>query len=254
MNIDTSSIQGRFFNKMIYIVIIAASLWFLIWVVTQYLYCQSQANDLRVNYIESQKSLLKIEVSNTIRHINHTIKSLEEISNYTKEQLEKEVLHHIFYFRFGEDGYFFGSTFQGDSLFSNGKITLGNGNIWNLTDPNGVKIIQEQRKAANNPEGGFVNYSWPKIENKTPSQKISFVKAVPGLDWIIGAGIYLDTIDKEIADSKSTLYKRLISQIIQSTIATGFMLCLIYFWAKRIGDQMNQSIETLASSLKKASS
>ena len=50
--------------------------------------------------------------------------------------------------RFGNDGYFFGSIYGGDPLFTNGVITRGGKNLWDLTDPDGVKIIQEMDKVA----------------------------------------------------------------------------------------------------------
>ncbi len=75
--------------------------------------------------------------------------------------LQQEALARIASLRFEQDGYYFGSTFDGRSLFSGGKITRDTGgNILGLTDPNGVKIIQEQIKTVRESKsGGFVHYS-----------------------------------------------------------------------------------------------
>ncbi|MCP4673914.1 MAG: PAS domain S-box protein, partial [Desulfobacula sp.] len=150
-------------------------------------------------------------------------------------------------------GYLFGSTYQGDSLFSNGKITMGSGNIWDLTDPNGVKIIQEQIKAVENPEGGFVYYSWNKLGTPVLSPKVSFVKGVTEWKWAIGAGVYLDTIEKTILENKIALNKKLKKNIIQSILILAVLLCLIYFWSRRISNQIQQSVKTFSSFLEKAS-
>lgn len=112
--------------------------------------------------------------------------------------IQRELLDYLRNVRFGSAGYLFGSTYHGDPLFTNGEITIGTGTIWDLTDPQGVKIFQEQRQAAMQPEGGFVRYSWKKLNTSTPSPKLSFVKGFPPWEWILGAGVYLDEIEDDI--------------------------------------------------------
>ncbi len=123
-----------------------------------------------------------------------------------RDEIQTEVLTRIVELRFGAEGYFFGSVFGGQPLFTNGQITRGTASIWGLTDPNGIKLTQAYNQAARDPKGGFVRYAWPKLNAEAPSPKISFVKAVPEWDWIIGAGAYLDTIDGEIAFRKQALF------------------------------------------------
>ena len=169
-----------------------------------------------------------------------------------EKQIQDEVLNRIANLRFGTEGYFFGSTFKGESLFSNGKITLDAGNIRDLTDPNGVKIIQKQRKAAKNPGGGFVYYSWHKLNTSIPSPKISYVFGIPEWDWMIGAGVYVDTIENIIITKKEALENRLGKKILKSMFALMALLLLIYFWSRRISSQIKKAIETFSASLKKA--
>ncbi|MCP4673603.1 MAG: hypothetical protein GY857_20135, partial [Desulfobacula sp.] len=82
---DDSSIQTKFFTKMIYIVTIAASLWFLIWIGTEILSFKSESDVLRAQYIVSQKTMLKTQVTilvNNIKiakkQIDHTLESKPE--------------------------------------------------------------------------------------------------------------------------------------------------------------------------------
>ncbi|MCP3932465.1 MAG: sensory box histidine kinase/response regulator protein, partial [Bacteroidetes bacterium] len=169
-----------------------------------------------------------------------------------KKQIQNEILNRIANLRFGLEGYFFGSTFKGESLFSNGKITIGAGNLWELTDPDGIKIIQEQRKAAKNHDGGFVYYSWRKLDKEIPSPKISYVLGIPEWDWMIGAGGYLDTIEKTIFQKREALEKSIRQKIITSIFVLIALLLTIYFWFRRISNQISKSIETFSSSLKQA--
>ncbi|MCD4744000.1 MAG: cache domain-containing protein, partial [Desulfobacteraceae bacterium] len=170
-----------------------------------------------------------------------------------KTQIQHNLVSRLAEHRFGIDGYFFGSTYKGDPLFSNGKITVGQDNLCNLTDPNGVKLIQEQRKAVENQNGGFVKYSWHKLNKSTPSPKISFVIGIPEWEWIVGAGFYTDVIDKTMTDKQAVMEAHLKDQVIRSLFVLIILLILIWLWSKRILKQIQKSINIFSSFLKKAS-
>ena len=128
-----------------------------------------QSKEIKETYLSNQKQILRSEVEHIIFYINHLMKEHKTIEN-----IQNNAINDIVTLRFGEKGYFFGSTFQGDPLFSNGKITKGMDSVWNLTDPNGVKLIQLQREAAKNPDGGFYEYYWHKIDDDKLYPKLSF--------------------------------------------------------------------------------
>ncbi len=169
-----------------------------------------------------------------------------------KNQIQRKLVERLAEHRFGINGYFFGTTYNGDPLFYNGKVTLGQGNIWELTDPDGIKIIQEQRKAVNNKGGGFVKYSWPKLNSSTPLPKISFILGVPEWDWMIGAGFYTDDIDKIIAAKRTMMESHLKKQIIRSVLTLALLILLILLWSKNITKQIQNEVDVFSSCLKKA--
>jgi methyl-accepting chemotaxis protein len=47
---------------------------------------------------------------------------------------------------------------------------------------------------------GFVSYMWPKGSEKTPIPKISYVKLFEPWGWVIGSGVYVDDVLKELTD------------------------------------------------------
>ena len=49
-------------------------------------------------------------------------------------------------------------------------------------------------EAAQNPNGGWVEYLWPKPGEKEPSRKVGFSIAVDGTPYIVAAGIFDDAI------------------------------------------------------------
>ncbi len=139
----------------------------------------------------------------------------DEIADEEASDIQDAVLEWLVNFRFGENGYFFGSTYDGAPLFSNGKITRGGPGIWNLTDPDGIKIIQEQCRAARNPDGDYVRYSWRKLNDPVPTPKISFVRGIHEWKWMIGAGVYLDEMENIMARRQAELMAELRERIIR---------------------------------------
>jgi len=164
---------------------------------------------------------------------------LDDVEN----DIQKEVLEHIVNIRFGKEGYLFASTYNGDPLFSNGKITQGSGNLWNLTDPNGVKLIQEQRKVVENPEGGFVSYMWRKLNRQTLSPKISFSKGFPDWEWMVGAGVYVDDIEKVIRQKRIELENRVRGHILKVIFILTALLFVTYLFAKYLSHKIQTNVE-----------
>jgi|GEM_PF-266856 len=138
--------------------------------------------------------------------------------------IQGEILERLVRVRFGKEGYLFGSTLAGDPLFTNGKVTRGGPSVWDLTDPNGVKIIQEQSRVAQESQGGFMEYSWAKLNGHEPSPKITFVKSIPEWSWQIGAGFYVDDIEGEIATRAATLREDIVRNVYR---LAGLVLALV---------------------------
>ena len=62
--------------------------------------------------------------------------------------------------------------------------------ISTLTDETGKAFAQELCDAAQQPQGGWVEYMWPKPGEQEPSRKISYVKAVEGTPYSVLGGVY----------------------------------------------------------------
>ncbi|MCP3876692.1 MAG: PAS domain S-box protein, partial [Desulfobacteraceae bacterium] len=80
-----------------------------------------------------------------------------------------------------------------------------------------------------------------------------FVKGIPEWGWTIGAGIYLDTIEKTISENKGLLIDGLKKRITRSVFILAILLCLIYFWSRRISIQIQKTVDTFSSFLSKSS-
>jgi len=158
-----------------------------------------------------------------------------------EKNIQNEVLERLIRVRFDEDGYLFASTYSGEPLFTNGKITRGTQNVWEMSDPTGIKIIQSQRKAVENPRGNFVQYSWIKLNNTKPSPKISFVKGFPDWEWMIGAGIYSDEIEQIISQKRAEIENRVKRHILKIIMLLGILLIMLSVVVKLIHSKMRRN-------------
>jgi methyl-accepting chemotaxis protein len=64
------------------------------------------------------------------------------------------------------------------------------------TDANGVHLFQDMLAVAKADGSGFVSYDWPKTAGGEPLPKITYVRALPDMGWVIGSGIYVDDVDE----------------------------------------------------------
>jgi methyl-accepting chemotaxis protein len=67
-----------------------------------------------------------------------------------------------------------------------------------LQDANGVKLYAEFVKVVQASGAGFVGYLWPKPGNAAPVPKVCYVKGFAPWGWVIGSGVYVDTVDAAI--------------------------------------------------------
>jgi methyl-accepting chemotaxis protein len=67
--------------------------------------------------------------------------------------------------------------------------------VLDLRDADGMAMFAAFCDVARTQGGGFVHYNWVKPGAPAPSPKISYVTRIPGWDWVIGTGIYVDDVD-----------------------------------------------------------
>lgn len=247
-----ASIQQSFFRYNITFVIVVIILWSLIRVQGEYSGYNKDIESVRTDYINEQKKSLQREVNNAIGYFVQIKKQIEE-ETVEEQKSEEQLLTYLAALRFGQNNYFFGSTTDGAPLFSNGEVTIGTGSILSLEDMNGVRIIETLIRAVKNPEGGFVNYLWHKIDNPLPVDKLSYVKKIPDTDWFIGAGVYMDGIEEVVKRRNAKLYAGLKQRIYRSVFVLFILIFLVFLWSKRISSQIHKTIETFLEFLRKAS-
>lgn len=172
----------------------------------------------------------------------------EYVDNVEKD-VQEEVLQKIKKIRFGKDGYIFINSFDGKAVIIDSEQYKSGDNIWELTDPDGVKVIQEELKVAQNPAGGFLSYKWKKLNSSQIDSKITFVQAVPEWRWVVGAGAYNDEIDLQIAKERKALYSNLAVQVVISFFALLVVLIFLYFISRKLAANIDRDFDLFAQKL-----
>jgi len=100
--------------------------------------------------------------------------------------------------RYEKNDYFWINDFGPKMIMHPMKPALDGKDLSGNKDPNGKRLFVEMVKVAREKGAGFVDYMWPKPGASEPQPKISYVQAVPGWNWIVGSGIYVDDVQAEI--------------------------------------------------------
>ncbi len=152
-----------------------------------------------------------------------------------EKRLKNELLDSISRIRFGREGYIFVNKSDGSALVANGKKIEGERKLWEVfnKNPESMKdLFNMEYNASLKPEGGFIYYSFVKFSDSTiKSPKVSFIYGLPDLQWVIGAGVYLDDVEKEISVMRSGLMTRLrLKSLYSLLVIIGIMaLFLVLF-------------------------
>ena len=113
--------------------------------------------------------------------------------------------------RFGSAGYFFIYDSQGKNLFHAVMPNLEGQNKIDMTDPRGTKIIVGLLDAAKNGDGNFSFY-FEKPNTKEQIEKLGYSMMIPGTDWMLGTGAYIDDIDAVVEDYRATATEQMMSK------------------------------------------
>jgi methyl-accepting chemotaxis protein len=138
--------------------------------------------------------------------------------------------------RYGQDGYLWIHDFNNLVLVHPDPSKEGT-NQSNLRDPNGVYFLREITKICREKGEGYVNYMWKMPGQEEMKPKISYAKAVPGKNWILATGIYVDDIDAAVV-KEHTIIRRTVSSSITQYVALSLtvlvlMQIIAYFLVSR---------------------
>ncbi|MFO6419409.1 methyl-accepting chemotaxis protein [Hylemonella sp. W303a] len=101
-------------------------------------------------------------------------------------------------------------------------------------DPNGKHLFVEMVKVVKTQGSGDVDYMWPKPGHSTPVQKVSHVKGFQPWGWIVGSGVYIDTVDTSI---RQRVMQSSLGAFILALLMLGFGLLIVRSIVRQLGGE-----------------
>lgn len=177
--------------------------------------------------LESYKTEIKSEVQSALTIVQHYYD--ESVTGVvTEAEAQKQALEALRVLRYGDDdsGYIWVDD-SSYNLVMHPILSEQEGtNRYDLTDQNGVKIIQEIMKVAD--KGGYNTFYFTKSDGKTVAQKVAYSELFPEWNWVLTTGVYTDDIGGIVADSKGIARVKTISKnSILFLSVTGVVLIVV---------------------------
>ena len=123
-------------------------------------------------------------------------------------------------------------------------------NRYDLTDQDGVKIIQNIISSAN-AGGGYNEFYFTKADGVTVAPKIAYSQKFEPWGWIITTGNYVDDMNEEIAVTRARISQQFKQMIIMFAVAVVIVLLLTFFVSLFFGKRLTRGIQRVEGNLRK---
>jgi len=153
--------------------------------------------------------------------------ALEQDNTLTQQQAQSQALNAIKALRYDNTNYFWINNYQPTMVMHPIKPALDGKDLTNNKDPDGKALFVDMVNIVKRSGEGFIPYKWPKPGKDKPVEKIAFVKGFNQWQWIIGSGVYLDSIDEAFSEQRNLI-------VISAIIMIIAVILLSYFIGKSI--------------------
>jgi methyl-accepting chemotaxis protein len=185
---------------------------------------------LSVSSLNNQYKALKYEqylktqnVVETAYSIIEHFYTLEQNNTLTQQQAQTQAMNAIRALRYDKTNYFWINNYQPEMVMHPIKPALEGKDLTNNKDPDGKALFVEMVNITKKDGEGFIPYKWPKPGEEQPVDKVAFVKGFNQWQWIIGSGVYLDTIDAAFSSQRNLIILNAVVMIIAVIVFSYFI-------------------------------
>jgi len=132
---------------------------------------------------------------------------------------KKQALEALKSLRYNGSEYFWVNDMHPRMVMHPIKPELDGTDLTENKDPNGKHLFVEMVNTVKASGGGFVPYMWPKPGSANPVPKISYVKGFAPWGWVVGSGVYIDTID-------AAMNVRLLTIVVGCVVLAGMLISI----------------------------
>ena len=198
---------------------------------------------LTVVFLLSERTLIMAERQNGVRQEVETAHGLlvhfhELAAKGTLQEADAKLgaLNAIKALRYSGDEYFWVNDMQPRMIMHPIKPELDGQDLTGNKDPAGKRLFVEFVDTVKANGAGFVSYMWPKSGEQQAVPKISYVKGFAPWGWIVGSGVYVDSVN-------ATFWSRLISFSFGALVLTAVLVGFSLLIARSITRPLNQAVK-----------
>lgn len=170
-------------------------------------------SQLRLGYDVNIKHQVEIIVSELAGVVNQLNKGV--INKVQAEAVAADVVRNA---KYGDSGYYWVDTLEGDNVVLLGNEAVEGTNRLGLEDHFGNKIVQSMIAIVKADGEGYYEYYFPKPNETEALPKRAYVSLFEPFGWVIGTGNYVDDIDAVVNAEREAMRKQM---------ATSYLLLII---------------------------
>jgi len=171
----------------------------------------------RLAMVDERKKELKDILTLTEETLRNNYKKALSAGNGKKASLNL-ALTGLRKFRYGNDDYVFAYN-SAAMVVAHPDPKLDNTDFSQLHDLKGKLFLPQMIKLGLENGDGYCSYWWNRLDHKSASEKLTYVRYLPDLDLHLATGLYIDDIEELVAKRKSALMLNLAERI--KTIRIG---------------------------------
>lgn len=182
--------------------------------------------------VSSMKEVLYNDYDAQIKgQVENVITLLEEIYEeyqngvYTEDEAKKLAADMVRELRYGESGYFWIDTYEGNNVVLLGQETEGTNRL-ETKDSHGYQMIKDIIQNGRKEDGGFTEYYYTKEGSTETYPKRAYSKAFEPWQWVIGTGNYVDELE-DLAVENNGPIKRIFQDTRSFSIASIVVAILL---------------------------
>jgi methyl-accepting chemotaxis protein len=198
--------------------------------------------EFRSNMLDDRFTKTKHLVEAQASMIQHLIDAAAQ-KTMTEDEARARALDIIQGSRFDQNNYFWIHDLDTRMVRHPIKPELNGKDISEMKDPSGKRFFVAMNDIVRAHGEGFVEYHWP-APNKADGgavPKVSFVKLIPKWKWVLGAGVYLDDVNRTFY---SVLWRMIAISVGLFSVVGAFVLSVSF----RLVREVNQSVEIVTRS------
>ena len=126
------------------------------------------------------------------------------------------------------------------------------GGLADFADPEGKLLFSEMTDRCLENGLGYVEYLWSKPSYDGYFKKISYVELIKDWGWIVGAGVYIDDLERTIYQNKLAINKQIRSQVFQLLILACCCIPMLVYLTRFFHNRVRRAFATFSAHFQEA--